>query len=184
MWSNHRRPVCLALLVGLISFSLAACSSSSRAAHVTTIAIISSSSAFDPVVPGFKAAMASASFVEGQSIEYVYHGVINSDAATVDQEIQALASHNPDLYLILGTVPALRIKDVLTKTNKPGVFAPVINPEKLGLVLDLRKPGGLMTGINTGGPFTTRAFEWYLTVASAVKRVHVFYLHGESQAPT
>src|SRR5579859_7188624 len=183
MQSNHRRLFCFVLLLSFTSFGLTACGAPSQAAHITTIGIISNSANLDPVLAGFKVAMAQAGFVEGKSVIYVYDGVVASDNATIDQEIQKVANQNPDVYLSVGSTPALRMKDLLQTTNKSLVFAAVANPEKLGLVQDLLKPGGRMTGVNTGGPITSKGIEWLLTVDPNLKRVHVFYLHGEVQAP-
>ena len=174
----------LVLLLAIATLVLTACSSPSQPTHIPTIAIINYIPAFDVVVDGFKAGMADAGFVEGKSIAYAYDGAITNDNNVIDQEIQKLISQNPDIMLTVGSVASSRVKDALQKANKPGVFVSVSQPDKLGLVQDLRKPGGKMTGVLTGGPITTKAMEWLVTVAPSVKRVHVYYRHGDVTAPT
>ena len=186
MHRRHPRIRLVVLLFGIISFALAGCSSPSQAQHITVIGIVNLTTGFDPIVTGFKASMADAGFVEGKTVSYVYNGAlaIGTDANAIDAEIQKVASQNPDLYLTLGSLPTYRVKDVLQKVGKYGVFVPVTNPEKLGLVNDIRKPGGRLTGLNSGGPLTAKGLEWFITSAPNVKRVTVYYLHGDPTAPT
>lgn len=175
----------LIVLVCIASFALVACGTPQQSqSHVTTIALISYLPSFEQIITGFKAGMADAGYVEGKTVVYVYNGAVKFDNQAIDDEIQKLMSQNPDAFLVLGSPPALRIKPILEKTNKSGVFAPVTNPEKLGLVKDLLKPGGRMTGVNVGGQETTKGLEWFLTVATSVKRVHIFHINADPVTKT
>jgi putative ABC transport system substrate-binding protein len=172
------------VLVCLTSLLITACTTQSQPSRMITIGIINYTPALETTVSGFKDGMTDAGYIEGKSIQYVYNGVVKNDKDIIDQEIQKVLAQNPDLFLSVGSPVTVRIKDVLDKSNKAAVFAPVTNPEKLGLVADIRKPGGRMTGINTGGAVTAKGLEWLLHVASGIKRVHVYYLANDVTAPT
>lgn len=60
----------------------------------------------------------------------------------------------------------------------------VTNPKALGLVQDELKPGGKLTGVTTGGSVISKGFEWLLTTAPSIKRVHIFYHKGDLTAPS
>src|SRR5258708_8682828 len=127
----------LILLTSIASFALAACGTSSQAAHVTTIGIVNYTVGLDPVIAGLKANLADAGFVEGKTIAYLYDGPVAVDNTATHNEIQKIANQNPDLYLAVGSLPSTRIGAVLQKTTNYPVFAPVPNPQPLAAVQDL-----------------------------------------------
>jgi putative ABC transport system substrate-binding protein len=169
----------LILLVIVASVALAACGTPAQAVHITSIGIVNYTPVLEPVIAGLKASFADAGYVEGKTITYLYKGPVANDPSSIDAEIQRISNQNPDLYLALGTIPAKRIRAYVQNTSKYAVFAPVTNPLALGVVQDLRKPGGRMTGIDSARPIT-RGLEWLLTVVPNTKRVHVFYIKGET----
>jgi putative ABC transport system substrate-binding protein len=175
----------LVLILTILSFVLVACSTSqAQPARITKIAVINYLVAFDPAIEAFKAGLKEAGLVEGTSVVYLYNGVIANDNKVIDAEIEKLLGQNPDLFLTVGSASAARIKDPLQKANKPGVFMVVTQPDKLGIVKDLLKPGGKVTGVFTGGPATTKGLEWLVTVSQGIKRVHIYYRKGDVAAPT
>jgi len=185
MQTINQKPKSLLLIVSVLSFILAACSTSqAQPARITKIAIINYLPAFDPAIEGFKASLKESGLVDGASVIYLYSGPIANDNKVIDAEIQKLLNQNPDLFLTVGTVAASRIKEPLQKANKPGVFMVVTQPDKLGLVKDLLKPGGKMTGVLSGGPITTKGLEWFVTVSQGIKRVHIYHRKGDVTAPT
>lgn len=178
----------LFLLVGFVSFVVVGCSAPSQPQRIPTIAIINNLSTFDPLIPLFKDSMKELGFIEGKSINYLYNGAaggtFGTDTKAIDQEIEKLSGQNPDVYVSIGSVGTSRLKPVLEKTNKPGVFIVVTNPKLLNVVQDELKPGGKLTGLTSGGLLTTKGMEWLLTVAPTVKRVHIYYLAGDLTAPS
>ncbi len=178
----------LFLLVGFISFVVTACSTPSQPQRIPTIAFINNLNTFDPIISLFKDSMKELGFIEGKSINYLYNGVaggtFGTDTKAVDQEIEKLSGQNPDVFVSIGSVGTSRLKPVLEKTSKPGVFIMVTNPKLLNLVRDELKPGGRLTGLTSGGLLTAKGMEWFLTVAPTVKRVHIYYLAGDLTAPS
>lgn len=185
MRTRHSRLKPLLLMVIILGFVLAACTTpQAQPARTTKIAVINYLPAFDPAIESFKAGLKEAGLVDGASVVYLYNGAIANDTKVIDAEIQKLLDQKPDLFLTVGSAAASRIKDPLQKANKPGVFMVVTQPDKLGIVKDLLKPGGKVTGVFTGGPATTKGLEWLVTVSQGIKRVHIYYRKGDVAAPT
>lgn len=174
----------LLLIVIIASLVLAACSTPAQTQRVITVAFISGITGFDPAIDSFKSSMKDLGFDEGKNIKYLYSGALAPDPKVIDQEIEKLSAQNPDVFVTFGSISTVRVKPILEKSNKPGVFIIVTNPKSLNLVQDELKPGGKLTGITSGGPLTTKGMEWLLTVAPTVKRVHIYYLKGDLTAPS
>ena len=175
----------------LISFSivtllLAGCGSlqGNPPQRMITIGIVNYVQALNGEIDGFKAGMADLGYVEGKTVTYLYDGLMKPDPETLDKEIQDLLKRNTDIFLALGTPPSERIKNAIQATTKSAVFAPVINPVDLGLVSSLQKPGGRITGIDSGGTNLEKGLEWLLRVAPATKRLHVPYRQADDNAKT
>src|SRR6188508_1015817 len=106
----------LFLLVGFISFVVAACSTPSQPQHIPTIAIVNNLTAFDALIPLFKDSMKALGYVEGKSVNYIYNGVaggaFGTDAKAIDQEIEKLSGQNPDVFVSIGSIGTTRLKPV------------------------------------------------------------------------
>jgi putative ABC transport system substrate-binding protein len=89
-------------------------------------------------------------YVEGKNVTYIYHGVLEPDPQVIAREVKSLMDQKVDLFLTLGTLPALAAKKAIQGTNIPVVFAPSLNPVQEGIVESLSRPGGNVTGIQNG----------------------------------
>jgi len=166
------RTIYFIIAIALItSLTLGACTgTSSKKMH--TIGVANLAAAFEPMLDGFKAGMEAEGFVEGENVTYLYDG----PAANPDELVQVLEklkSEKVDLVLSFGTTATLRAKQVMEGTDTPIVFGPVTDPIASGIVTDLQKPGGNITGIRTGNP-TPKRLEWLMAIAPDIKRLYVF----------
>ncbi len=160
------------LCLGIVTLLLSGCAEKQEN-KVYKIGVVNLAKAFDPILEGFKSGMEDAGYVEGQNIEYIYEGpAANPDA--LNAVIADLRSKQVDLVLSFGTLATLRSKEGLDGTNIPIVFGPVTDPVASGIVTELMKPGGNITGIQTGNP-TPKRLEWLLRFAPNVKQISVFH---------
>jgi putative ABC transport system substrate-binding protein len=137
-----------------------------------TIGVVNLSASFDPILEGFKTGMAAEGFIEGQNVTYLYEGpAANPDA--LGGVLENLKNKNVDLVLAFGTTAALKAKQALEGTDIPVIFGPVTDPIGSGVVTDLQKPGGNLTGIRTGNPAPKR-LEWLMAIAPTIQRIYVF----------
>lgn len=166
------RTFSLIIIVTLItSLALSACAGTGQK-EMYTIGVLNLSASFDPILDGFKTGMEEAGFVEGENVTYIYDGpAANPDA--LDEILAKLKAQKVDLILTFGTTATLRAKTALEGTDIPVIFGPVTDPISSGIVTDLQKPGGNLTGIRTGNPSPKR-LEWLKAMASGIKRIYVF----------
>jgi putative ABC transport system substrate-binding protein len=116
----------------------------------------------------------SIGYVEGKNITYIYHGVLDPDPQVIEREVKRLLDQKVDLFLTLGTRPALVATKALAGTAIPVVFAPVINPVGEGIVEYLSRPGGNATGVQDGDTLP-KALEWLHKIAPQATKVYVLY---------
>jgi putative ABC transport system substrate-binding protein len=136
-----------------------------------TIGVVNFTSTLNPVYEGFKVGMVEMGYVQGRNVEYIYSGGVG-EFADLDPEARDIISKEVDLVLAISTAAALQVKEATAGTGTPVVFAPVVDPVRLGMVNSLSRPGGNLTGIRTGG-FPAKQLEWLVTLAPDVKRVLV-----------
>jgi putative ABC transport system substrate-binding protein len=137
-----------------------------------TIGVANLAIPFEPILEGFKAGMEAEGFIEGENVTYIYDGPAANPDALVDV-LENLKTKNVDLVLTFGTTATLKAKDVLEGTDIPVIFGPVTDPVSSGIVTDLQKPGGNITGIRTGNP-TPKRLEWLMSIAPDIQRIYVF----------
>lgn len=159
------------LIAATSSFLLSACGTPSQK-KIYKIGVVNLAAAFDPILDGFKTGMEEAGYKEGQNVTYIYNGpAANPDA--LNAIIEDLKSEKVDLVLTFGTLASLRAKESLTGTDIPVIFGPMTDPVASGMVADVLKPGGNITGIQTGNP-TPKRLEWLLKIDPNIKRIDVF----------
>jgi len=170
----------LILVIALsTSFLLSACGAPSQK-KVYKIGVVNLAAAFDPILDGFKTGMEEAGYKEGQNVTYIYDGpAANPDA--LNAIFENLKSENVDLVLTFGTLATLRAKESLAGTDIPVIFGPVTDPVASGIVDDVLKPGGDITGIQTGNP-TPKRLEWLLKIDPNIKRLYVFNNPNDSSS--
>ena len=171
MKKTHKFLSSLIVIAIFTSLSLSACGASGQN-KVYKIGVVNLAAAFDPILDGFKDGMEEAGYVEGQNVTYIYDGpAANPDA--LDTIFENLKSQKVDLVLTFGTLTTLRAKESLAGTDIPVIFGPVTDPVASGIVDDILRPGGNITGIRTGNP-TPKRLEWLLKIAPNIKRIYVF----------
>lgn len=120
----------------------------------------------------FKDALRRAGFAGG--IEEL---PMRGDGAGGDALVRTIRARRPALLVTLGSqataAVTARVKDV------PVVFCMVLNPVASGLVPDLERPGGNVTGASMDVPLATQ-FEAIRTVVPAARRVGVLFNPAET----
>ena len=160
------------LLLALVTVPLTGCAGIGET-KTYKIGVVNLAAAFDPILEGFKAGMEEAGYLEGQNIEYIYDfPAPNPDA--LNDVIANLKSEQVDLVLSFGTLATLRTKEGLEGTDIPIIFGPVTDPVASGIVAEILKPGGNITGIQTGNP-TPKRLDWLMRFAPNIKRISVFH---------
>ena len=116
--------------------------------------------------------MEEVGYKEGQNVTYIYDGPAANPNA-LNPIFENLKSEKVDLVLTFGTLATLRAKESLAGTDIPVIFGPVTDPVASGIIDDVLKPGGNITGIQTGNP-TPKRLEWLLKIDPNIERIYVF----------
>jgi putative ABC transport system substrate-binding protein len=155
------------LIIALIAFL--GCEPREKQKYV--VGIINPSSGLVDVVKGFKKGMEELGYREGENITYLYEGPLEG-VNHVDTKIKEMLAKNVDLIYSLTTPASKKLRNALSGTDIPGVFAPVFDPVSSGIVESLARPGGPVTGVRVRGS-TAKALEWLLAVIPDVKRIFI-----------
>jgi len=137
-----------------------------------TVGIVNITPIMNPVVDGFKERMIELGYTEGENVKYVYDGPISKD--NLDATMQGLVDQKVDLILAITTPVTVKAKELTATNGIPVVFVPVTDPVAAGIVTDISRPGGNITGI-ISGQGETRRLEWLKTVAPDIERVFFPY---------
>jgi putative tryptophan/tyrosine transport system substrate-binding protein len=167
------------ILVLLAVMLVSACGSAP--AKTFTVGVINLSPRLEPVLNGFKARMLELGYQEGQNITYIYQGPA-SNIAELDSIARGLVAARVDLILALSTPATQATQRATAGTSLPVVFAPVTDPVAAGIVTDLRRPGGNITGVALGGDSEARRLEWLLKLAPQARRIYVPYNPDDASA--
>jgi putative ABC transport system substrate-binding protein len=136
-----RRRHFIGLIGGVAAWPLAA--RGQQKARYPTIALVGTASTVDEETRrAFESACAGFGWVEGRNIHIVYRWAQPSQMRAVVTELVASA---PDVIAANGTSVLTAVREA---TNSiPVVFVGISDPEGVGIVANLARPGGNMTGL-------------------------------------
>lgn len=175
--ARPRLGVCLATLLGL----LAMCAAAEPIPRLLRIGIVTeASSANHPTVLGFKAGLRDLGLLEGRDVTFdIRHTEAKAEAAA--SAAATLASSGVDLVFSYGVAAALGAKAATSRV--PIVFAQVDDPVAVGLVKELARPGGNVTGISSiANELVPKRIEMLKMLQPAVRRIWFVHAAGDPAA--
>jgi putative ABC transport system substrate-binding protein len=118
--------------------------------------------------------------VKKSNIDIIYESA-QGDNSLAQQIIQKFIQKKVDVIVTIGTTVA-QVAAQKTKTI-PIVFASVTDPIASGIVKNLEKPDGNVTGVsNFASDITAKQFEFYKKLLPNLKKIGVVYNSGESNS--
>jgi putative ABC transport system substrate-binding protein len=130
-----------------------------------------------PTVEGLKAGLRARGLAEGRDVTFELHFTEGRSDA-LPAEAQALIKANVDLIFTNNEAAALAAKGATAKI--PIVFTLVGNPVAAGIVPDLARPGGNLTGIAGGATqIVAKRIEILRTLMPKLRRVWFIYRAGD-----
>jgi putative ABC transport system substrate-binding protein len=160
------------LIVVLLVVTCVSCQS--KEPESFTIGIVNYVPSLAPIIDGFKAGMTELGYVEGENVTYIYNADLGPDPQIISRELEDMLAQGVDLILAVGNEPAIQARQIVKETGTPVVFAPATNPIEIGIVDDIRHPGGNLTGVQTGN-FAPKAMEWLLRIVPGTTKVYSPY---------
>ncbi len=130
-----------------------------------------------PTVEGLKAGLRARGIVEGRDVTFEVH-FTEGKSDELPAEARALIKAKVDLIFTNNEAAALAARDATREI--PIVFTLVANPIAAGVVADLARPGGNMTGIAGGATqIFAKRIETLRTLAPKLRRVWFIYRAGD-----
>lgn len=136
----------------------------------------------DAVLKGFQDSLKA----QGVDASCTVHNA-QANMATANQIAAQIAGENPNLVLAIATpsaqASALAIKKSPTLANTPLLFTAITDPVGAGLVDDLEKPGGNITGVSDMLP-VDKHMGMLRQFNPGLKKLGVIYNAGETNSKT
>ena len=130
-----------------------------------------------PTVEGLKAGLRARGLAEGRDVTFEVH-FTEGKSDELPAEARALIKAKVDLIFTNNEAAALAAKDATREI--PIVFTLVGNPVAAGVVTDLARPGGNLTGISGGMPrIVAKRIETLRTITPKLRRVWLIYRAGD-----
>lgn len=122
-------------------------------------------------IQGFKAGMETLGYREDENIEYLFKGAPESES-NLENAITKMIEDGADLLFTAGTPTGVAAHVVTLGSSLPVVFGVIADPVSAGVMKDLNRPGGNMTGVNLSKN-QERRLEFFLRIAPGVKKILV-----------
>ncbi len=130
---------------------------------------------------GFKEKLTELGYVEGRNITYHFDGPVVNMEKNFQKRVESLKKYPLDLVFVSSTPAAVAVKKAFEERAVPILFCPVSDPVAAGLVDNLKKPGGMMTGVKLVSAEEER-FQWLTQVAPRVRSVYLPYTREDKSA--
>jgi len=145
--------------------------------EVYRIGILSGLEYFSEVTEGFMDGMSELGYINGKNVAYDVQKT-DFDIPKYQEMLSRFVSSKVDLVLVFPTEASQEAKQSMEGTGIPVLFA-VANIEDTGLVDNVARPGGNITGVRYPGPdIALQRFEIFQDLVPDLKRVWIFYQRG------
>lgn len=136
--------------------------------------------ALDAVLQGFKDYLGK----QGVEVKYNVHNA-QANMGTATQIATQMIGEKPDLFMAIATPSAQAVAQALSKApvdmQRPFLFTAVTDPVAAGLVKDIAKPGGLITGVSDLLPLAEH-IKMVRTYLPNMKKLGLLYNAGEANS--
>ena len=182
MSKKTSRYIVLGIVVIIVTLALAACGSASNEdSRHFTIGLVTNNPNGLRNVQGFRDEMAELGYIEGENVTYMFEES-PTKGDKLNTVLESMVEAEVDLIFTAGTPTGVAAHRITEGTNIPVVFGVIADPIVAGVMDDLTRPGGNMTGVRISQN-QARRLELLLEIAPGIQRVFVPY-NPEDAAPT
>jgi putative ABC transport system substrate-binding protein len=152
------------ILIGAASTWPLASRAQQKSRHPMVGLVGSASAAIDETQRVFASACSELGWVEGRNIHFVYR---RAEPSQMRDVVADLVAEGPDILVVNGTSVLNAVREA---TNSiPVVFVGISDPEGVGIVANLARPGGNMTGLANFEP--SMGGKWLQTLKEIAPRL-------------
>lgn len=170
----------LLLLIALVAASACSDGGSSDSDPSFTIGLVTNNANGLRNVSGFIDGMEELGYSEGNNVTYLFAGEPRTDS-DLDRELERFADEGVDLVFTAGTPTGTAAHRILGGTDIPIVFGVIADPIAAGVMEDLTRPGGNITGVKLGVD-QVRRLELLVEIAPSIERIIVPYNPDDAAA--
>jgi putative ABC transport system substrate-binding protein len=147
----------------------------SQRPEIYKVGLLSGVASFDSVIDTFKSRMTELGYVEGQNITYDFQSA-DADNKKMVQMAEKFVADGVDLILTTTTGAAKACREATKGTDISVVFTIIVDAVGSGLVDDLRRPGGNVTGVSRPDDvFLGKRVEFLKTLSPDIKKLWILY---------
>ncbi len=161
------------LILSLLALATACASLPASSPSPVTLGLITNNQNGLHNIQGFVDGMSELGYVEGQNVTYLFDGN-PTDGDALTGALQGMVDAGVDLIFTAGTPTGVAAHEITDGTGIPVVFGVIADPIEAGVMTDLTRPGGNMTGVmlseNQG-----RRLELFKELVPGIRRVFVPY---------
>ena len=167
----------LTILLGSLLVGLMVGGCGAQKPKVYRVGVLSGLNFVADITDGFKAEMAELGYVEGENIVYDVQKT-DFDLAAYQHILQKFVADKVDLILVFPTEASIEAKAATQGTDIPVLFNFALI-EGMGLVENVREPGGNITGVRYPGPdIAIKRFEIMRELAPEATQMWIPYQRG------
>ena len=167
-------PASVVLLLTLATVSglfVAACSPSPESLTHFRVGLVTNNRNGLKNIQGFKDGMTALGYREGENVTYLFAGVPVKGLA-LETAFTNFVQTKVDLIFTAGTPTGVAAHRLTKDTNIPVVFGVIADPIAAGVMQNLTRPGGNMTGVRLS-PNQARRLQFLLEIAPNATRIFV-----------
>jgi putative ABC transport system substrate-binding protein len=161
-----------AILIAAI-FLLSSCTNDRENSHTYTIGLVTNNRNGLRNIQGFREEMTELGYIVGRNAKYMFEGS-PVRGSKLDAVLNKMIEEKVDLIFTAGTPTGIAAHRITSGTNIPVIFGVIADPIVAGVLNDLTRPGGNMTGVKLGDN-QARRLQFLLELAPEIKRILIPY---------
>ena len=161
----------LALVLIAYGFLLICCTKEAEDSRLLTIGLVTNNRNGLRNIKGFQKKMAELGYRTGQNLSYLFEGS-PVKGNRLDTVLSAMVEAKVDLIFTAGTPTGVAAHRITKGTGIPVVFGVIADPIAAGVIEDLNRPGGNMTGVKLAAN-QSRRLQFLIEIAPDIEHILV-----------
>lgn len=163
----------LTVILIAITFLLSSCTKDRENSYLYTIGLVTNNRNGLRNIQGFQDKMTELDYIVGRNVTYMFEG-FPVRGSNLDAVLNKLIKAKVDLIFTAGTPTGVAAHRITSGTNIPVIFGVIADPIAAGVMNDLIRPDGNMTGVKLCDN-QARRLQFLVELAPDIKRILIPY---------